>query len=168
MLYIDLSKLVATTITNDLKTNNIAPTSAMTAYLAILDQRVGCWKGIFAAISTWLDETNPEEAACAWQSIIKVCNQDGRPLAAYSRLYTLQNNVEALKTMWLAMPPNTLMDLQVALACNPLMMAAFNDSTSGITGLPAVLQDPIMATNTWNKMLATMTKLSLYENPTSI
>ena len=53
MLYIDLSKLAAKTISEDLVTNHITPTTAMTSYLAILDGRVGCWKGIFTAVETW-------------------------------------------------------------------------------------------------------------------
>ena len=70
--------------------------------------------------------------------------------------------------MWQALPSDTLPALKVALAANPLLLAMFQDPSSGVTGLPTELENPTEAAAVWTKISTVMAKLSRYENPTSI
>lgn len=161
MLYPDLASTTSATIRADLMTASLAITPATEAYLAALEARTRCWKGIFAATAAWLTTASAEEQAVAWQSIVKMCNRDGRPLVALSRLYHFKNDQNALKTLWQALPSGTLPELQVYMAANPLLRS------SGVTGIPPVLADASTAAATWTKVQAKMEKLSQFENPGS-
>jgi hypothetical protein len=96
-----------------------------------------------------------------------MCNRDGRPLVAMSRLFYFQHNAVALKTLWCALPAGALPELQVYMAANPLLLAMFSDSSSGVTGLPPALANAATAATTWERVQAKMMKLSRFENPGS-
>src|SRR5271168_5028154 len=104
MLYPDLANSASAAIRASLTTAGLAITPATTTYLAALEARTRCWKGIFVATATWLAQASPQEQASAWQAIVQVCDADQRPLAAMSRLFYFRGNAEALKTMWQALP----------------------------------------------------------------
>lgn len=167
MLYPDLANSAASTIRASLTTAGLPITPATTTYLSALEARVRCWKGVFEATAAWVAQASPQEQAIAWQAIVQVCDADQRPLAAMSRLHIFQNNAVALKTMWMALPAGTLPELQVAMAANPLLLAMFKDPTSGVTGLPSDLADPVKAEVLWKRIQVKMGKLSRFENPES-
>ena len=167
MLYPDLANSAASTIRASLTTAGLSITPATEAYLAALEARTRCWKGVFVATSTWLSQASPQEQAVAWQAIVQVCDADQRSLAAMSRLFYFQNNAAALKTMWQALPTGALSELQVTLAANPLLRVQFGEQGSGVTGLPSDLSDPVKADHLWRRVLSKMEKLSRFENVTS-
>jgi hypothetical protein len=168
MLFPDLANSTSATIRADLTAAGIAISSATETYLAALEARTQCWKSVFAASATWLGTASAQEQAIAWQSIIKICNHDGRPLAAMSRLFYFQSNASALKTLWQALPSDALLELRVALAANPLLYTMFSDPTSGVTGLPGMLSSPVEAAAVWKRVHHKLGKLSRFENPHSV
>jgi hypothetical protein len=168
MRYPDLSAYAASTLRAAFATAGIPITPATETYLTVLATRTGCWKAVFAAVATWLGQASTAEAACAWQGIITVCNQDSRPLAAYSRLWAYQSNVDALVTMWQALPAGTLTTLRMALGSNPFLRDRLMDPTSGLGPVPALLSDPTSAAAIWAKVLGQMNKLSEYTGPATV
>jgi hypothetical protein len=167
MLYPDLANTAASTIRAHLTTAGLPITPATNSYLEALSARTRCWKGIFVATATWIAQASAQEQAVAWQAIVAVCDADQRPLAAMSRLYIFQANAAALKTLWQALPADSLLELQVALAANPLLLAMFKDPSSGVTGLPSALTDPAKAAALWARVRVKMEKLSRFENAAS-
>jgi hypothetical protein len=163
MLYPDLANSAAARIRADLLAARIPITPATETYLAAISSRTRCWKGVFAAAATWIATASPAEQYTSWQAIIKVCDQDQRPLAAMSRLYACRNSAQALKTLWQSMPVGTLPTLQVSLAANPLLLAMFKDPRSGVVGLPPELADPDTAAKIWVRVQAKMEKLSQFD-----
>jgi len=167
MLYTDLANSASATIRTSLTQAGIPITPATETYLAALESRSRCWKGIFVATATWLSQASPQEQATAWQAIVQVCNLDQRPLAAMSRLFYFQSDAAALRVLWQGLPAGALPELQVALAANPLLLAQFSGSAPAVTGLPSALTDPSKAASIWLRVKAKMEKLSRFENAAS-
>lgn len=167
MQFPDLANTTSALIRSDLTSAGLEITPNTEVYLEALKARTRCWSGIFTATAAWLSTADVQEQAVAWSSIVKICNQDGRPHAAMSRLYFFRENTAALKTLWQALPAGTVSDLQVALAANPLLLAMFSDPSSGVTGLPAPLSNTSEAASIWTRVRHKMEKLSRFENPRS-
>lgn len=154
--YNDLSRFAAATIRADLSANNIPVTPMMEALLIALDTNPECWKGVFEGLNTWILTASSVEIASFWQSIIRVCNEDGRPYAAYPFLHIQQSKPQALLEMWRTLPSNALPALREALACNPIVHG------TGLTGMHHEV-----AAASWAKVSAGMMKLSLHDVPRS-
>jgi hypothetical protein len=167
MHYPDLANTTSALIRTDLTVAGFAITPETETYLTALETRDRCWKGVFAATGAWLSTANAQEQAVAWMSIVNMCNHDGRPLAAMSRLFHFKNDQAALKTLWQALPAGTLPELQVCLAANPLLLALFKIQNSGVTGLPSELVTPAVALSVWERVQRKLAKLSRFENPHS-
>lgn len=163
----ELATSAADAVRASLTAAGIPITQGTEAYLAAVSSRTRCWKGVFAATAAWLAQATAQEQQAAWRGIVQVCNADLRPIAAMSRMYYFRNDLEALKALWNGLPAGTMEALRVALASNPLLLAALKDPSSGVTGLPEELRDPGHAAAVWTRVLSRMERLSRYEDPGS-
>jgi len=151
-----LSNIAANQIQSDLTEHSFSISPNMAAILCTLRNRPNCWKGVFTNCIAWYQAAAASEVATVWQSLITVCGLDGKAHAAYPMLWCHKSNAPGLLLLWNSLPSGANPYLQLELAANPLLLPQ-------ISSPPTALQNPIVASRTWTKVLNRMTVLSQYD-----